>query len=90
MLMKVRQAHDVVRPVRVCSQKKHQLEPERVPSMRKILLALTFLTCRPAYADDASKEPAIWGRPSVDVGKCCATLTEARKTSTGSTMRSSL
>ena len=38
-----------------------------------------FLTCRAAYADDTSHEPAYWGRPSVDRGKCCATLTEVRE-----------
>ena len=46
--------------------------------MRKILPALMFLTCRAAYADDASNEPAHWGHPSVDGGKCCATLMEVR------------
>ena len=46
--------------------------------MRKILTALMFLTCRAAYADDASNEPAYWGHPSVDGGKCCATLAEVR------------
>ena len=46
--------------------------------MRKILTALMFLTCRAAYADDASNEPAYWGHPSVDGGKCCATLMEVR------------
>ena len=47
--------------------------------MRKILTALMFLTWRAAYADDASNEPAYWGHPSVDGGKCCATLTEVRE-----------
>jgi isochorismate pyruvate lyase len=46
--------------------------------MRKILPALMFLTCRAAYADDGSNEPAYWGYPSVDGGKCCATLMEVR------------
>ncbi|MCA6111176.1 chorismate mutase [Bradyrhizobium cenepequi] len=46
--------------------------------MRKILPALIFLTCRAAYADDASNEPAYWSHPSVDGGKCCATLMEVR------------
>jgi isochorismate pyruvate lyase len=46
--------------------------------MRKFLTALMFLTCRAAYADDASNEPAYWGHPSVNGGKCCATLMEVR------------
>ena len=31
-----------------------------------------------ALADDAADHPAYWGSPSVDGGKCCATLAEVR------------
>ncbi len=32
----------------------------------------------PALADEAADHPAYWGSPSVDGGKCCATLADAR------------
>ena len=32
----------------------------------------------PARADEAADHPAYWGSPSVDGGKCCATLAEVR------------
>ena len=32
----------------------------------------------PALADDAVDHPAYWGSPSVDGGKCCATLADVR------------
>ena len=47
--------------------------------MRKILLALTLLVCRTARADDAANEPAYRGSPSIDGGKCRATLAEVRE-----------
>jgi len=47
--------------------------------MRKILLALMLLACRVARADDAATDPAYWGSPSVDGGKCCETLAEVRE-----------
>ena len=40
--------------------------------------ALTLAAAAPALADDAADHPAYWGTPSVDGGKCCATLAEAR------------
>ena len=47
--------------------------------MRKILLALMLLACPTARADDAATtHPAYWGSPSVDGGRCCATLAEVR------------
>src|SRR5271166_3333703 len=53
--------------------------PSDFPSMRKILLALMLLACRVARADDAATDPAYWGSPSVDGGKCCETLAEVRE-----------
>ena len=47
--------------------------------MRKILLALALLACRGAHAEEATNPPAFWGSPSVDGGKCCATLAEVRQ-----------
>jgi isochorismate pyruvate lyase len=44
-------------------------------------LALVVLLAWPAAAlaqDDAATHPAYWGSPSVDGGKCCATLAEVR------------
>ncbi len=49
--------------------------------MRKLLLAplaLVLLACCGARADDAANPPATWGSPSVDGGRCCATLAEVR------------
>jgi len=40
--------------------------------------ALSLLAAAPARADDAADHPAYWGAPSVDGGKCCATLGEVR------------
>ncbi|MBV8107504.1 MAG: chorismate mutase [Hyphomicrobiales bacterium] len=48
--------------------------------MRKTILAvLLLLACGAARADDAATHPAYWGSPSVDGGKCCATLAEVRE-----------
>ena len=47
--------------------------------MQKILLAFAVLACNSARADDAASPPAYWGHPSVDGGKCCATLAEVRQ-----------
>ena len=47
--------------------------------MRKILLALALLACRGAHAEEATNPPAFWGNPSIDGGKCCATLAEVRQ-----------
>ena len=44
--------------------------------MRKALVAFAALLCGAARAEDAGK--AYWGSPSVDGGKCCATLVEVR------------
>ena len=52
-----RQAHDVVRPVTYARRNSINSSPKRVPSMRKILPALMFLTCRAVYADNASHSP---------------------------------
>ena len=42
-------------------------------------LALAALALvAPALADDAADHPAYWGAPSVDGGKCCASLAEVR------------
>ncbi len=46
--------------------------------MRKAAVALAFLISCPARADDAATPPAYWGSPSVDGGKCCATLAQVR------------
>ena len=40
--------------------------------------ALALAVAAPARADDATDHPAYWGSPSVDGGKCCATLAEVR------------
>src|SRR5271154_1509138 len=41
---------------------------------------LVVLPLRAARADDAAAtHPAYWGSPSVDGGKCCATLAEVRE-----------
>ncbi len=45
--------------------------------MRKILFALLSLASPAARADD--NHPAYWGSPSVDGGKCCATLAGVRQ-----------
>ena len=47
--------------------------------MRKAALALVLLTGAPASADDATTLRAYWGSPSVDGGKCCASLAEVRQ-----------
>ncbi len=47
--------------------------------MRNAILAVPLvLVCGAARADDAATHPAYWGSPSVDGGKCCATLTQVR------------
>ncbi len=47
--------------------------------MRKILFVLAlFVTCG-ARAEDAASPRAYWGIPSVDGGKCCASLAEVRR-----------
>src|SRR5208282_1031988 len=45
-------------------------------AMALALAAPAFVA--PAFADDAAGHPAYWGSPSVDGGKCCATLAEVR------------
>jgi len=47
--------------------------------MRIILLALILLAYRAARAEDASTHPAYRGSPSVNGGKCCATIAEVRE-----------
>jgi len=50
--------------------------------MLRILLiaAALFATYRSARAQsDAADQPAYWGKPSVDGGKCCETLAEVRE-----------
>jgi isochorismate pyruvate lyase len=47
--------------------------------MRKTVLALALLAGAPASADDATPHQAYWGSPSVDGGKCCASLAEVRQ-----------
>jgi isochorismate pyruvate lyase len=51
---------------------------DALTSMRKVLLALALVACCGARADDAANPPAFWGSPSVDGGRCCATLAEVR------------
>lgn len=47
--------------------------------MRKLLLPLALLvSSAAAVADDAANQPAYWGSPSIDGGKCCQTLSEVR------------
>ena len=47
--------------------------------MRNAILAVPLvLVCGAARADDAATHPAYWGSPSVDGGKCCATLAQVR------------
>jgi isochorismate pyruvate lyase len=46
-----------------------------------VAFALLFVSCPLGQAQDADKNapaPAFWGRPSVDGGKCCASLQEVR------------
>jgi isochorismate pyruvate lyase len=40
--------------------------------------AVSLAVAAPACADDATDHPAYWGSPSVDGGKCCATLADVR------------
>ena len=47
--------------------------------MRKAALALALLAGTPASADDAATRQAYFGSPSVDGGKCCASLAEVRQ-----------
>jgi len=48
-------------------------------NLRPLLLAaLMALPNAPARADDAASTRAYWGAPSVDGGKCCASLAEVR------------
>jgi isochorismate pyruvate lyase len=47
--------------------------------IRKLLIASALFMSLPALADDAANRPAFWGSPSVDGGKCCATLGDVRK-----------
>ena len=48
--------------------------------MRKTLLALALLiSCGGARAHDSAGPRAYWGSPSVDGGKCCASLAEVRQ-----------
>src|SRR3974390_507787 len=46
--------------------------------MRNPILAVLLLACGAARADDSATHPAYWGSPSVDGGKCCASLAEVR------------
>jgi isochorismate pyruvate lyase len=46
--------------------------------LRQLAAAVTLAFVAPALADDAADHPAYWGSPSVDGGKCCATLAEVR------------
>ena len=47
--------------------------------MRKAILAVYLvLACGAARADDPPTDPAYWGNPSVDGGRCCTTLTQVR------------
>ena len=41
-------------------------------------LALAAPVVAPAFAADAADHPAYWGSPSVDGGKCCASLADVR------------
>lgn len=41
-------------------------------------VALTLAVAAPVRANDAADHPAYWGTPSVDGGKCCASLAEVR------------
>ena len=43
-----------------------------------VAAALALALVAPALADDAADHPAYWGTPSVDGGKCCASLAEVR------------
>ena len=43
-----------------------------------ILAAFLLVASGAARADDAATHPAYWGSPSVDGGKCCATLMQVR------------
>ncbi len=45
---------------------------------RAVLLAAPVAFAAPACADDAADHPAYWGTPSVDGGKCCASLADVR------------
>jgi isochorismate pyruvate lyase len=46
---------------------------------RKTVFALALLVSGAARADDAAPKSAYWGSPSVDGGKCCATLSQVRE-----------
>ena len=47
--------------------------------LRLLAVAAALLAAAaPALADDAADHPAYWGTPSVDGGKCCATLADVR------------
>ena len=46
--------------------------------LRSAAVLALFLASAAARADDAATHPAYWGVPSVDGGKCCATLAEVR------------
>jgi isochorismate pyruvate lyase len=46
--------------------------------IRKAVPALALLAAGAARADGANN-PAYWGSPSVEGGKCCATLAEVRR-----------
>ena len=43
-----------------------------------VALSMAFTAVAPARVDDAADHPAYWGSPSVDGGKCCASLAEVR------------
>jgi isochorismate pyruvate lyase len=46
---------------------------------RAVVYAAVFLVAGAAHAGEADpNHPAYWGQPSVDGGKCCATLAEVR------------
>jgi len=47
-------------------------------NVRLLAAAMLLAFVAPALADDAADHPAYWGSPSVDGGKCCATLAEVR------------
>ena len=50
--------------------------PQERPECARPCFALAALLCGAARADEPGK--AYWGSPSVDGGKCCATLAEVR------------
>ena len=54
------------------------LQSKRSSTSRAVLFAIAVVSAPAVAADNGADQPAYWGTPSVDGGKCCQTLAEVR------------